>query len=233
MIKRVLITGASGAIGAACARYFAENGYFVYAHYNGNEQKINELVGEIGKDKCVGIKFDIADFDSVSSALKDIDVDIIVNNAGITRDKLFFWMENDDWDSVIKTNVNGAFYVCKTLLPSMIKKKNGAVVNISSIAGMVGNIGQANYAASKGAIIAFTKSLSLEVARYNIRVNCVAPGLVKSAMTEALDETELKRIIPMKRFGRPEEIAEVVFFVADKASYMTGEVINVSGGMVR
>lgn len=233
MTKRVLITGASGAIGAACAEYFAANGYFVYAHYNGNEQKINELVEKIGKDRCVSLKFDIADFDSVSSALKDIDVDVVVNNAGITRDKLFFWMENDDWDSVIKTNVNGAFYVCKTLLPSMIKKKNGAVVNISSIAGMVGNIGQANYATSKGAIIAFTKSLSLEVARYNIRVNCVAPGLVKSAMTEGLDEAELKRIIPMKRFGRPEEIAEVVFFVADKASYMTGEVVNVSGGMVR
>lgn len=233
MAKTVLITGASGAIGSACAKYFAENGYFVYAHYNGNEQKIKELVSEIGSDKCVGICFDISDSSSVSSALKDVEVDVIVNNAGITRDKLFFWMENDDWESVIKTNVNGAFYVCKTLLPSMIKKKNGAIVNISSITGLVGNIGQANYAASKGALISFTKSLSLEVARYNIRVNCVAPGVVRSAMTEGLDEKELKKLIPLKRFGEPSEIAEVVFFVADKASYMTGEVMNVSGGMVR
>lgn len=233
MAKTVLITGASGAIGSACAKYFAENGYFVYAHYNGNEQKIKELVSEIGSDKCASICFDISDASSVSSALKDVEVDVIVNNAGITRDKLFFWMENDDWESVIKTNVNGAFYVCKTLLPSMIKKKNGAIVNISSITGLVGNIGQANYAASKGALISFTKSLSLEVARYNIRVNCVAPGVIKSAMTEELDEKELKKLIPLKRFGEPSEIAEVVFFVADKASYMTGEVINVSGGMVR
>ena len=233
MAKTVLITGASGAIGSACAKYFAENGYFVYAHYNGNEQKIKELVSEIGSDKCVGICFDISDSSSVSSALKDVEVDVIVNNAGITRDKLFFWMENDDWESVIKTNINGAFYVCKTLLPSMIKKKNGAIVNISSITGLVGNIGQANYAASKGALISFTKSLSLEVARYNIRVNCVAPGVIKSAMTEELDEKELKKLIPLKRFGEPSEIAEVVFFVADKASYMTGEVVNVSGGMVR
>jgi 3-oxoacyl-[acyl-carrier protein] reductase len=233
LAKNVLITGASGAIGAACARYFAQNGYFVYAHYNGNEQKIRELVGEIGEGSCQAIKFDVSDSASVSSALEGIEVDVIVNNAGITRDKLFFWMENDDWESVIKTNVNGAFYVCKILLPSMIKKKNGAVVNISSITGLVGNIGQANYAASKGALISFTKSLSLEVARYNIRVNCVAPGLVKSAMTEGLDEAELKKLIPLKRFAEPREIAEVVFFVADKASYMTGETINVSGGMVR
>ncbi len=233
MAKTVLITGASGAIGSACAKYFAENGYFVFAHYNGNEQKIKELVSEIGGDKCVGICFDISDASSVSSALKDVEVDVIFNNAGITRDKLFFWMENDDWESVIKTNINGAFYVCKTLLPSMIKKKNGAIVNISSITGLVGNIGQANYAASKGALISFTKSLSLEVARYNIRVNCVAPGVVRSAMTEGLDEKELKKLIPLKRFGEPSEIAEVVFFVADKASYMTGEVVNVSGGMVR
>lgn len=233
MAKVVLITGASGAIGAACAKYFAENGYFVLAHYNGNEQKIKELINEIGEDKCRAIQFDISDSASVASALKDLEVDVVVNNAGITKDKLFFWMENDDWESVIKTNVNGAFYVCKALLPAMIKKKNGAVVNISSITGLVGNIGQANYAASKGALISFTKSLSLEVARYNIRVNCVAPGLVKSAMTEGLDEAELKRLIPLKRFADAREIAEVVFFVADKASYITGEVINVSGGMVR
>lgn len=228
----MLITGATGAIGEACARYFAANGYFVYAHYHGNEVKAQALKSELG-EACETICFDIASADSVRKALLNIEVDAIVNNAGITRDKLFFWMEDDEWDSVIKTNVNGAFYVTKALLPSMIKQKKGSIVNISSIAGLVGNIGQTNYSASKGALISFTKSLSLEVARYNIRVNCVAPGLVKSAMTAGLDENELKRSIPLKRFAEASEIAEVVFFVTDKASYMTGETLNVSGGMVR
>ncbi|HRF57773.1 MAG TPA: SDR family NAD(P)-dependent oxidoreductase, partial [Campylobacterales bacterium] len=129
--------------------------------------------------------------------------------------------------------INGAFYVCKELLPKMIKRKNGAIVNISSIAGLVGNIGQSNYSTSKGALISFTKSLALETARYNIRVNCIAPGVVKSSMTKALPEDEVKKLIPLKRYAEPEEIAEVVFFIADKAGYITGEVINVSGGMVR
>jgi 3-oxoacyl-[acyl-carrier protein] reductase len=231
-VKKVLITGATGAIGEACARYFIENGYFVYAHYNGNETKAKELKKEFG-DMCETLCFDISDPASVNAALADIEVDALVNNAGITKDKLFFWMENEDWEDVIKTNVNGAFYVSKALLPKMIKNKNGSVVNVSSIAGLVGNIGQANYSTSKGALIAFTKSLCLEVARYNIRVNCVAPGLVKSSMTEVLDEAEYKKLIPLKRFAQPKEIAEVIFFVADKASYMTGETINVSGGMVR
>jgi len=228
----VLITGATGAIGEACARYFAANGYFVYAHYRGNEVKAKALKSELG-EACETLCFDISNADSVRKALEGIELDALVNNAGITRDKLFFWMEDDDWDSVIKTNVNGAFYVTKALLPSMIKQKKGSIVNISSIAGLVGNIGQTNYSASKGALISFTKSLSLEVARYNIRVNCVAPGLVRSAMTEGLDENELKRSIPLRRFAEPSEIAEVVFFVADKASYITGETINVSGGMAQ
>lgn len=181
MIKKVLVTGATGAIGEACVRYFVENGYFVYAHYYKNLAKAEELKKEFG-DSCETLCFDISDGSSVRNALLDIEVDAIVNNAGITRDKLFFWMEDEDWESVIDTNVNGAFYVTKTLLPSMIKNKKGSVVNISSIAGLVGNIGQSNYAASKGALISFTKSLSLEVARYNIRVNCIAPGLVKSGL---------------------------------------------------
>lgn len=232
MIKKVLITGATGAIGEACVRYFVQNGYFVYAHYYSNEAKASELKKEFG-EACETLCFDIANASSVRKALLNIEVDGIINNAGITRDKLFFWMEDEDWKSVIDINVNGAFYVTKTLLPSMIKNKRGSIVNISSIAGLVGNIGQSNYATSKGAIISFTKSLSLEVARYNIRVNCIAFGLVKSDMTAELDENEFKKAIPLKRFADACEIAEVVFFVTDKASYMTGETLNVSGGMVR
>jgi len=232
LIKKVLVTGSTGAIGEACVRYFVENGYFVYAHYHKNILKAQELKKDFG-DSCETLCFDISSASSVRKALDGIEVDAIVNNAGITRDKLFFWMEDEDWESVIDTNINGVFYVTKALLPSMIKKKKGSVVNISSIAGLVGNIGQSNYATSKGAIISFTKSLSLEVARYNIRVNCIAPGLVKSEMTAGLDENEFKKAIPLKRFADASEIAEVVFFVTDKASYMTGETLNISGGMVR
>jgi 3-oxoacyl-[acyl-carrier protein] reductase len=232
LAKKVLVTGATGAIGEACVRYFVQNGYFVYAHYHGNKTKAIELENEFG-DACKILCFDISDASSVKEALENIEVDALVNNAGITRDKLFFWMENEDWETVINTNINGAFYVCKALLPAMIKKKCGSVVNISSIAGLVGNIGQSNYSTSKGALISFTKSLALEVARYNIRVNCIAPGLVKSSMTAGLDESEIKKAIPLKRFADPLEIAEVIYFITDKASYMTGETLNVSGGMVR
>lgn len=204
----------------------------MYAHYRNSHDKA-KILKERFLGKCEMVCFDISDSESVKKSLENIEVDVIVNNAGITRDKLFFWMENSDWEDVMKTNINGAFYVCKELLPKMIKRKNGAIVNISSIAGLVGNIGQSNYSTSKGALISFTKSLALETARYNIRVNCIAPGVVKSSMTKALPEDEVKKLIPLKRYAEPEEIAEVVFFIADKAGYITGEVINVSGGMVR
>lgn len=230
-MKKVLITGATGAIGEACARYFSENGYFVYIHYHSNQAKAEALLKELGNAEIV--KFDIASSEDVKSALKDIEVDILVNNAGKTKDKLFFWMENNDWEDIIQTNLNGTFYVTKALLPSMQKKKNGAIINIASVAGVVGNAGQANYAASKGGIISMSKSLAIEVARHNIRVNCVVPGFVHSEMTAGFNEKDFEKIIPMKRFGNAFEVAEVVYFLADKASYITAETINISGGMVR
>jgi len=230
-MKKVLVTGSTGAIGSACARYFHDNGYFVYLHYRSNESKANELKSELENSEIIG--FDISNKKEVYNKLENIEVDVLVNNAGITKDKLFFWMEDDDWNDVIDTSVNGTFYVTKALMKNMISNKKGAIVNVASVSGLVGNAGQTNYSAAKGAMIAFTKALSLEVARYKIRVNAVAPGLIESEMTKELDLKEMKKSIPLKRVGKPEDVAECVFFLADKASYITGEVLNISGGMVR
>ena len=230
-LKKVLVTGATGAIGEACARYFHNNGYFVYINYRSNEQKAKELSSELENSQI--IKFDISKKDEVFNALEDIEIDVLVNNAGITKDNLFFFMSDDEWSSVIDTSVNGTYYVTKAVLKNMIANKRGSIVNVASVSGVVGNPGQTNYSAAKGAMIAFTKSLSAEVARYKIRVNAVAPGLIESEMTKDLPLKEMKKAIPLKRIGKPDDVAETVFFLADKASYITGETINISGGMVR
>lgn len=230
-MKNVLITGSTGALGEACARYFHDNGYFVYLHYRSGEVKAKELKSELENSEI--IQFDISDKKDVHVKLENLEVDVLVNNAGITKDKLFFWMEDEDWSSVIDVSVNGTYNVTKALIKNMISRKNCAIVNVASVSGLVGNAGQTNYSAAKGAMIAFTKSLALEMARYKIRVNAVAPGLIESEMTRDLDIKAIKKDIPLKRIGRADEVAECVFFLADKASYVTGEVINISGGMVR
>lgn len=230
-MKKVLVTGATGAIGEACARMFSSNSYFVYVHYHSNPSKAEALCAELGNSEPIG--FDIASAQSVRSALENITVDVLVNNAGKTKDKLFFWLEDSDWDDIIQTNLTGTYYVTKALLPAMQKQRSGAIINVASVAGVVGNVGQTNYAASKGGMIAMTKSLALEVARYKIRANCVVPGFIHSEMTASFNEKDFEKMIPMKRFGNPQEVAETVFFLADKASYITAEVINISGGMVR
>jgi len=229
--KKVLITGSTGAIGEACARYFHNNGYFVYLHYRSKEAKAKELSRALQHSKIIG--FDITDKEDVLEKLQDLELDVLINNAGITKDNLFFFMSDDEWNDVIDTSVNGTYYVTKAVLKNMIRNKKGAVVNVASISGIIGNPGQTNYSAAKGAMIAFTKALCAEVARYKIRVNAVAPGLIESEMTEALDLKEMKKTIPLKRVGRPEDVAESVFFLADKASYITGEILNISGGLVR
>ncbi|SFV61437.1 3-oxoacyl-[acyl-carrier protein] reductase [hydrothermal vent metagenome] len=230
-MNKVLITGATGAIGEACARYFHNNGYFVYLHYRSQETKAQALHEALEHSQIIG--FDITNKEDVLQKLQDLELDVLVNNAGMTKDNLFFFMSDEEWESVIDTSVNGTYYVTKAVLKNMIRNKKGSIVNVASISGIVGNPGQTNYSAAKGAIIALTKALSAEVARYKIRVNAVAPGLIESEMTEALDLKEMKKTIPLKRIGRPEEVAESVFFLADKASYITGEVLNISGGLVR
>ncbi|MFK5882257.1 MAG: SDR family NAD(P)-dependent oxidoreductase [Sulfurospirillum sp.] len=230
-MKKVLVTGSTGAIGEAISRYFYKNGYFVYLHYRGNEQKANELQEELKNSQI--IRFDILDTDEVFAKLEDLELDVLVNNVGITKDKLFFWMEKEEWSEVINTSVNGTYNVTKAVLKNMISRKNCSIVNVASVSGLVGNMGQTNYSAAKGAMIAFTKALSIELARYKIRVNAVAPGLIKSEMTKDLDIKNIKKDIPLKRIGKPEEVAECVFFLGDKATYVTGEILNISGGMVR
>jgi len=230
-MKKVLVTGSTGALGEAIARYFHDNGYFVYLHYRSGEDKAKVISRELENSKIIG--FDILDKEAVHVNLENLELDVLVNNAGITKDKLFFWMEEDEWSSVIDTSVNGTYNVTKAVIKNMILKKNCAIVNVASVSGLIGNMGQTNYSAAKGAMIAFTKSLALEMARYKIRVNAVAPGLIESEMTKDLDLKTVKKDIPLKRVGNPYEVAECVFFLADKASYVTGEVLNISGGMVR
>ncbi len=229
-MKRVLVTGATGEIGSAIVRDYANNGYFVYVHYRSSQEKAQNLLTEI--DNGALIQFDASDKESIRKSLEDLHVDVLVNCAGIIKDKLFFFMEDDDWEDVIKTNLDGYYYVTKQIINGMIKNKSGSIVNVTSISGLVGNIGQTNYSASKGGIIAFTKALCLEVARYGIRVNAIAPGIIKSEMVEKVDKNIVK-MIPAGRLGKPEEVAEVAYFLGDRATYINGEVINISGGMVR
>jgi len=230
-MKKVLVTGSTGAIGEACARYFHKNGYFVYLHYRSQETKAKELNKELSNSQI--LQFDITKKDEVNNALNDLEVDVLVNNAGITKDNLFFWMSDNEWNDVLDTSINGTYYVTKAIIKNMISNKKGSIINVASVSGLVGNAGQTNYSAAKGAMISFTKALSAEVARYKIRVNAVAPGLVESEMTKELDLKEMKKSIPLRRIGKPDDVAECVFFLGDKASYVTGEVINISGGMVR
>lgn len=230
-MKNVLITGATGAIGEACARAFHDAGYFVYLHFRTQEEKAKELSCELSNSEI--LQFDITNKEAVVQALENLELDVLVNNAGITKDNLFFWMSDEEWSDVIDVSVHGTFFVTKAVIKNMISKKQGSIVNVASISGLVGNAGQTNYSAAKGAMIGFTKALSVEVARYGIRVNAVAPGLIESEMTKALDLKEMKKNIPLKRVGKADEVAECVLFLADKASYVTGEVLNISGGLVR
>ena len=229
-MKKVLITGATGSLGEAIVKMFSNKDYYVYIHYNSNVKKANEILKDIHGNGEV-LTFNSKDKEKMNEVLKEVNVDVLINNLGITRDNLFFWMSDEEWEDVIDTNLNGMFRVTKALLPKFIKNKGGAIVNISSVSGISGNPGQTNYSASKGAIISFTKSLAVELSRYKIRVNCVAPGIIESDMTKELDK-KLAKTIPLGRFGDPKEVADAVYFAATN-TYMTAETINISGGMVR
>jgi 3-oxoacyl-[acyl-carrier protein] reductase len=230
-MKKVLITGSTGDIGSETARYFHAQGYFVYLHYRSQEAKAKSLCETLENSEIIG--FDITDKKAVVEKLGSLDVDVLVNNAGIIKDNLFFFMKDEEWEDVIETSVNGTYNVTKAIVQTMIRNKKGSIVNVASISGISGNAGQTNYSAAKGAMIAFTKALSLEVGRYKIRVNAVAPGIIESELTDGLDLKSLKKEIPLKRIGKAKEVAESIFFLADKANYITGEVLNISGGFIR
>lgn len=231
--KKVLVTGATGSIGEAIVREYAKNGYFVYIHYNSNKQKAQELLDEIEQNGEL-ITFNMQDKDSIRNALENINVEVLINNAGIIKDNLFFFMDDKEWEDVINTNLSGLFYVTKTISRNMMMNKKGSIVNIASISGIAGNSGQANYSASKGGVIALTKTLSIELGRYNIRVNALAPGIIESEMIENIPNVkDMKKAIPLKRFGKAEEVATCAYFMGVEATYVSGEVLNISGAMVR
>ncbi|MEA3498270.1 MAG: SDR family oxidoreductase [Campylobacterota bacterium] len=229
---KVLVTGATGSIGESIVKEYAKNGYFVYIHYNSNISKAKELLDEIKDGEL--ITFDMSDKNSIKNSLEDLEVDVLINNAGIIKDSLFFFMDDEQWEDVIDINLNANFYITKLISKNMIMNKKGSIVNVASISGVCGNSGQANYSASKGGVISLTKTLAIELGRYNIRVNALAPGIIESEMIENLPNTkELKKTIPLKRFGKVEEVAKCAYFIGVDATYVSGEVLNISGGMVR
>ncbi|WP_428026893.1 SDR family NAD(P)-dependent oxidoreductase [Arcobacter sp.] len=232
-LKKVLVTGATGSIGEAIVKEYSNNGYYVYIHYNSNKEKAEKILADINQNGEL-ISFNMQDKNSIREALENLDVEVLVNNAGIIKDNLFFFMDDTEWENVITTNLNGLFYVTKVISKNMMMNKRGSIVNVASISGISGNSGQANYSASKGGVIAFTKTLSIELGRYNIRVNALAPGIIESEMIENIPNVkELKKAIPLKRFGKAEEVAKCAYFIGVDATYVSGEVLNISGAMVR
>lgn len=237
--KVALVTGASRGIGKACAIELAKAGYDVAVSYAGNEEAANKTVSELTNlgVKAKAYKFDVADKEACAKAVEEVladfgKLDVLVNNAGITRDGLFMRMSAENWEAVINTNLSSAFYMTSPAIKTMIKQRSGCIINMSSIVGVMGNAGQANYSAAKAGLIGFTKSLAKELGSRNIRVNAVAPGFIQTDMTKDLDTEKIAEHIPLKRLGQPEDIAKAVRFLAEDAPYITGQVIGVDGGLV-
>ncbi|QID34073.1 3-oxoacyl-[acyl-carrier-protein] reductase [Pampinifervens florentissimum] len=240
--KNALITGSTRGIGKAIAQYFAKAGarVIITGRDQGRAEEVAKEIAQTYGVETLGVAMDMSEKDSITSAYERIEslfggVDILVNNAGITKDKLFLRMSLEDWEEVLRVNLTGTFLITSLAVKGMLKKRWGRIVNISSVVGFTGNIGQVNYSSTKSALIGFTKSLAKELASRNITVNAVAPGFIETDMTSVLSD-ELKqaylRNIPLGRFGKPEDVAgAVVFLCSDYASYITGEVLHVNGGM--
>jgi acetoacetyl-CoA reductase len=237
----VLVTGGSRGIGAEIAKELAAQGATVAINYVSNADRAQEVVREISSynSKVTAVQGDVSNPDAMKRVYEEVmetygKIDILINNAGITRDAKFVNMTEEQWNEVITTNMNSLFHLTKLVLPNMIEQNYGRIINISSIIGQAGGFGQTNYSAAKAGMIGFTKSLALEVARYNITVNCVCPGYTFTDMVAAVPEKVQEKIIskiPLGRFGTPEEVAKAVRFLVVDGDYITGQSINVNGGM--
>ena len=238
-----LITGATRGIGKEIALELAESGFAIAVNYRSEHKGMDDWKKEIEKNgvRCEFVKADVANFEECESMVKETiekfgKIDILINNAGITKDGLIMRMKKEDFEAVLDVNLTGTFNVTRNVIPYMLKQKSGRIINLSSVVGIVGNAGQTNYSASKAGIIGFTKSLAKEVASRNILVNAIAPGFIDTDMTNVLSDVVKEGInaqIPLKRMGTPREVARIVKFLSSEdSSYVTGQVINVDGGMV-
>ena len=239
-----LVTGGSRGIGRKIAERFAKEGYNLFINYVSDNTNIDEISNELKGDSNIEILFvkaDVTSFESCENMVKEAmdkfgRIDVLVNNAGITKDGLLMRMQEDDFTRVIDVNLKGTFNVTKNVIPYMMKQRYGKIINISSVVGETGNAGQANYAASKAGIIGFTKSVAKELASRNILANCVAPGFIKTDMTDVLSDSVKESInaqIPLKKMGTAEEVANAVYFLGNEENtYITGQVLNVNGGML-
>ena len=243
MNKTALITGASRGIGKQIALTLAQNGYDIAINYRTENEALIETKKQIEEKgvKCLTVQGDVSNFEDCERFVKQIieeygKIDVLVNNAGITKDTLLMRMKKEDFEDVIDTNLVGTFNVTKNVITHMLKARSGRIINISSVVGVAGNAGQTNYSASKAGIIGFTKSLAKEVASRGILVNAVAPGFIETGMTDVLKEDikeEIAKSIPLKRIGTTQDVANLVKFLAgEDSSYITGQVINVDGGMI-
>lgn len=241
-MKAALVTGASRGLGRAIAIQLAKDlGLHILINYAGNKEAALETQEVIIKNggSAELLQFDVKINEEVKNAIHgwaeknpDIFIEVLVNNAGITRDNLFPWVSEQDWDDVINTSVKGMYNCTQAVIQKMLRNRSGRIINIASLSGLKGVPGQTNYSAAKGAMIAATKALSQEIAKRNVTVNAIAPGFIISDMTKDLDEAELKKMVPANRFGKAEEVAYLASFLAsEKAAYITGEVININGGV--
>ncbi len=234
--KIVFINGVCRGIGLEIAKCFSNNGYFVL----GTSRSDFDLAKVLSSDECLHLQLDVTDRNQVSACLdqlKEIDKvpNVLINNAGITKDQLFLRMKNEDWDDVIDTNLTSVFNMSKLFIKSMVKERSGSIINISSVAGLMGNAGQVNYSASKAGLGGFTRALAKEVAARNITVNCIAPGFIETDMTDHFQDKDLENIliqIPANKMGNPQHIADLALFLASpKGNYITGQTISVDGGL--
>jgi len=241
-IKYALVTGGSRGIGReTCIKLSKELGYSVLVNYQSNQNAAEQTLKAIQENDGTGeiLQFDVNNSEEVNSQLNkwkeshpEAVIEVIVNNAGITRDGLLMWMDGDDWSKVLNTTLNGFYNVTRNLIQDLLKNRYGRIINVASVSGMKGTPGQVNYSAAKAGLIGATKALAQEIAKRNITVNAVAPGFIETDMTADLDQSELKKLVPLNRFGKAEEVADLICFLASgKSSYITGETININGGI--